>query len=147
MYQGSTSINMDAKGRIAIPAKYRDMLASVCDGRLVLTVNTQDRCAFLYPEPEWLELLPQIEALPSYSKAAVRAKRLLMGYATPLEMDSNGRLLVPPTIRDYANFDKKLMLVGQGKKFEIWDEAAWYATLADLDDDEVIPEEMMTLPL
>ena len=147
MYQGSTSINMDAKGRIAIPAKYRDMLAAACGGRLVLTVNTQDRCAFLYPEPQWQELLPQIEALPSYSKAAVRAKRLLMGHATSLDMDSNGRLLVPQTIRDYARFDKKLMLVGQGKKFEIWDEGLWYETLADLDDDELIPEEMMSLPL
>ena len=146
MFQGSISISLDAKGRINIPAKYRDMLASACDGRVVLTVNTEDKCAFLYPEPQWQELLPQIEALPSYSKKAVRAKRLLMGHATALEIDGNGRITLPQTIRDYAGFDKKLMLVGQGKKFEIWDEKAWHAVLDSIDDDD-IPEEMMSLPL
>ncbi len=140
------SISLDAKGRINIPAKYRDLLASSCGGRVVLTVNTEDKCAFLYPEPQWQELLPQIEALPSYSKKAVRAKRLLMGHATPLEIDGNGRITLPQTIRDYAGFDKKLMLVGQGKKFEIWDEDAWYKVLENLDDDD-IPDEMMSLPL
>ena len=84
-------------------------------GRVVLTAHTQDRCVLLYPEPEWEQILPKIEALPSFNKAALRAQRLLIGYATPLELDSAGRLLIPPTLRDYAGLDKNLMLVGLGK--------------------------------
>jgi MraZ protein len=146
VFQGSHSINMDAKGRIAIPAKCRDSLASICLGKVVLTAHTQDRCVLLYPEPEWEQILPKIEALPSFNKAALRAQRLLIGYATPLELDSAGRLLIPPTLRDYAGLDKQLMLVGLGKKFELWDEAAWLKTLAVADDD-ALPPEMLSLSL
>ncbi|RYZ97191.1 MAG: transcriptional regulator MraZ [Moraxellaceae bacterium] len=146
MFQGSHAINLDAKGRIAVPAKCREALASVCQGRVVLTAHTQDRCVLLYPEPEWEQILPKIEALPSFNKAALRAQRLLIGYATPLELDGAGRLLIPPTLRDYAGLDKNLMLVGLGKKFELWDEAAWISTLAD-DGDADLPPEMLSLSL
>ena len=146
MFQGSHSINMDAKGRIAVPAKCREGLASVGDGKVVMTAHTQDRCVLIYPEPEWLTILPKIEALPSFNKAALRAQRLLIGYATALELDSNGRVLIPPTLRDYAGLDKELILVGLGKKFELWDEAAWLRTLAE-DSDDDLPAEMLTLSL
>ncbi|HEY6530170.1 MAG TPA: division/cell wall cluster transcriptional repressor MraZ [Cellvibrionaceae bacterium] len=146
MFQGSHAISLDAKGRIAVPAKCRESLASVCQGRVVLTAHTQDRCVLLYPEPEWEQILPKIEALPSFNKAALRAQRLLIGYATPLELDGAGRLLIPPTLRDYAGLDKNLMLVGLGKKFELWDEAAWISTLAD-DGDTDLPPEMLSLSL
>lgn len=147
MFQGSHSINLDAKGRLAVPAKYRDDLASACGGRLVMTAHTQDRCVLVYPETEWDSILPKIEALPTFNKAALRAQRLLIGYATALELDGNGRVLVPPTLRDYAGLEKKLMLVGLGRKFELWSEAAWLASVADGEDDENLPEEMMTLSL
>ncbi len=146
MFQGSYSINMDAKGRIAVPAKCRDSLASICDGRVVMTAHTQDRCVLIYPEPEWEIILPKIEALPSFNKAALRAQRLLIGYATALELDSSGRVLIPPTLRDYASLDKQLMLVGLGKKFELWEESAWLQTLAAAEDDE-LPAEMLSLSL
>lgn len=138
---------MDAKGRMAIPAMHRDALASACDGRIVMTAHTQDRCILIYPEPEWQEILPKIEALPTFNKAALRAQRLLMGYACTLELDSNGRVLVPPTLRNYANLDKKLMLVGMGKKFELWSEESWLASVADLDVDDELPAEMLSLSL
>lgn len=138
---------MDAKGRMAIPAKYREQLASECDGRIVMTAHTQDRCVLVYPEHEWQTILPKIEALPTFNKAALRAQRLLIGYACSLELDGNGRVLVPPTLRDYAKLEKKLMLVGLGKKFELWSEDAWLASVADVDDDEALPEEMMSLSL
>ncbi|WP_185235840.1 division/cell wall cluster transcriptional repressor MraZ [Teredinibacter franksiae] len=147
MFQGSHAINMDAKGRMAIPAKYRDSLASACDGRIVMTAHTQDRCVLVYPEPEWQTILPKIEALPTFNKASLRAQRLLIGYATPLELDGNGRVLVPPTLRDYAKLDKKLMLVGLGKKFELWSEEAWLASVADLETEDDLPEAMMSLTL
>ena len=147
MYQGSHAINMDAKGRVAVPAKHRDRLASACGGRIVMTAHTQDKCVLVYPETEWQNILPKIEALPTFNKAALRAQRLLIGYACTLELDGNGRVLVPPTLRDYANLEKKLMLVGLGKKFELWSEESWLSSIADSDDDGALPEEMMSLSL
>lgn len=138
---------MDAKGRMAVPAKYRELLTSTCGGRIIMTAHTQDRCVLLYPETEWQNILPKIEALPTFNKAALRAQRLLIGYASPLEIDGNGRVVVPPTLREYANLEKKLMLVGLGKKFELWSEDAWLASVADVEDDEALPEEMMSLSL
>ena len=148
MYQGSHSINLDAKGRIAVPAKYRDLLASDSNGRIVMTAHTQDRCVLLYPETQWQQsILPKIEALPTFNKVALRAQRLLIGYACPLELDANGRVLVPPTLREYAGLEKKLMLIGLGKKFELWSEDAWLSSVADINPDDDLPDEMTSLSL
>ena len=137
---------MDPKGRMAVPTRIRDALMESCGGRLVVTAHTEDRCLLVYPEPEWLTLLPQIEALPSFNKASQRVKRILIGYASTLDIDANGRVLVPPTLREYANLDKKMMLVGQGKKLELWSEESWLALLDEPADDE-IPSEMLSLSL
>ena len=137
---------MDPKGRMAIPTRVRDALVESCAGRLVVTANTEDRCLLVYPEHEWLALLPQIEALPSFNKVSQRVKRILIGYATPLEIDASGRVLVPPTLREYANLDKKVMMVGQGKKFELWSEESCVALLNEPVEDE-IPAEMLSLSL
>lgn len=137
---------MDPKGRMAIPTRVREELAESCNGRLVITAHTSDRCLLVYPEPEWLRLLPQIEALPSFNKQAQRVKRITIGYATQLDIDANGRVLVPATLRDYARLEKKLMLVGQGKKLELWSEDAWLALLDESADDEM-PAELLALTL
>ncbi len=147
MFIGSYAITMDAKGRMAIPAKVRDALASVCEGRLVVTAHTEERCLLVYPEPQWLDLQPKIEALPNIHRKARRMQRLLLGYATPMELDGNGRVLLPQTLRDYANLEKKLMLIGQGKKLELWSESGWYQELEAGDDDASMPEEMLSLSL
>lgn len=148
MFLGSSNINMDAKGRIAIPAKHRDTFTSICDGRMVMTAHTEDRCVLVYPETEWRQILPKIEALPTFNKVAARAQRLLIGYATTLDLDSNGRVLVPPTLREYAGLDRKTMLVGLGKKLELWSEDRWIKSVADVDvSDEEMPPEMLTLSL
>lgn len=148
MFQGSHNINMDAKGRIAIPAKQRECLMSMSAGKIVMTAHTQDRCVLVYPENEWEAILPKIEALPTFNKHALRTQRLLIGYATSLELDGNGRVLVPPTLRDYANLDKKLMLVGLGKKLELWSEETWLQSVANTDiGDEELPPEMLSLSL
>lgn len=138
---------MDAKGRIAIPAKCRELLTSICGGKIVVTAHNQDRCLLVYPEGEWQDnILPKIQSLPSFNKAALRTQRLLIGYATSLELDGNGRVLLSPTLRDYANLEKRLMLVGIGNKFELWDEDAWWASIAETEDEE-LPEEMLSLSL
>lgn len=139
---------MDAKGRIAIPAKCRELLDVVCGGHIVMTANMQDRCLLIYPEGEWQEnILPKVKALPSFNKAALRAQRLLIGYATSIVLDANGRVLVSPTLRNYARLEKKLMLVGLGNKFELWDEESWHIATGDMFDDEPLPEEMLSLSL
>ncbi|GLS25586.1 division/cell wall cluster transcriptional repressor MraZ [Marinibactrum halimedae] len=147
MFLGSHAINMDAKGRLAIPTRIRESLVDCCEGNLVITAHTEERCLLVYPEPQWLEILPKIEALPSFNKVARRTQRLLIGYACPLQMDGNGRVLLPPTLREYAGLEKKLMLVGQGKKLELWSEDRWVNWLDESDDDDVIPEEMQSLSL
>lgn len=145
MFQGSNSINMDAKGRIAIPTKCREQLASVCAGQIVITAHIQERCLAIYPIREWENnVLPQIQALPTVYKAAARAQRLVIGYANEMLIDSNGRVLIPPTLREYASLEKRLMLVGLGNKFELWDDDAWMATLAG-DSDDPLPDAMLAL--
>lgn len=148
MFLGSHNLNMDSKGRLAIPAKHREMLASSTEGRIVMTAHTQDRCVLVYPETEWQQILPQIEALPSFNPITQRVQRLLIGYATPLELDGNGRVVIPPTLRQYANLDKKVMLVGLGKKFELWSEENWLQSVADVEfDPNNMPQELQTLSL
>lgn len=151
MYLGSHSISMDAKGRMAVPARIRELLMDECAGRIVITANpeaqTSERCLWIYPEAQWGEILPKLEALPTFNKVARRTQRLMIGYAVSLELDGNGRVLVPPTLRDYANLDKKLMLVGQGKKLELWSEERWQAWMDEAEGDEEIPAEMLSLSL
>ena len=149
MYLGSNAISMDAKGRLAIPAKVRDSLLADCGGTIVITAHTQERCLLVYPEPQWQHLLPQIEGLSNINRKAAKIQRLLFGYATTLEIDElNGRILLPPTLREYAGLDKKLMLVGQGKKLELWSEEEWFKYLGAVEDDgEELPAEVLALSL
>lgn len=125
MFRGINAINLDAKGRMAMPARYRASLAAMAEGRVVLTIDTEDSCLLLYPQPEWERIEAELQALPSFNRAARRIQRLLIGHATELELDGNGRILLPPLLRDYAQLDKRIILVGQGKKFEIWSEQGW----------------------
>jgi MraZ protein len=146
VFQGSQSINVDVKGRMAVPSRYRDVLAAICDGRLVVTANPYERCLNIYPEPQWNEVKAKIESLPNSNKKVRRLQRLVLGNASELEMDGNGRLLLPSTLREYANLDKKVMLVGLGEKAELWSEQSWNEML-DESDDEPMPDEMQNLSL
>lgn len=148
VYLGSNAINMDAKGRLAIPTKVRETLVSDCGGRIVITAHTEEKCLLVYPEPEWLNKLPAIEKLPNINKKAARMQRLLLGYATSLEVDEdNGRILIPPTLREFAGLEKKLMLVGQSNKMELWSESNWFTYLDDDDDDGDVPDDVLSLTL
>lgn len=151
MFRGSNEINMDAKGRMAVPARYRDHLMEKCAGELVATIDVKDRCLLIYPLPEWEKIEAQIAALPTFNDNTRRLQRLLIGHARELELDSNGRVLVPPELRSYAQVDKKVMLVGQGRRFELWSQENWEtkreAWLEEGLDDLVIPEEMQSLSL
>lgn len=126
MFQGAAQLNLDGKGRLAIPAKYREMLSAACAGNLVLTVDA-DGCLLLYPEPEWLPIRDKLNKLSSFNPRSRALQRLLVGHAEDVMMDGAGRVLISPVLRSYAALDKSVMLIGQGNKFELWDEVKWQA--------------------
>jgi MraZ protein len=126
MLRGVNTLNLDAKGRLAVPMRYRETLARHCNGQMVMTVD-RDHCLLLYPLPDWEEIERKLTKLPSFNKQARRLQRLLIGHATEVELDGAGRILVPPPLREFAGLDKTAVLIGQGNKFELWNEAAWNA--------------------
>lgn len=125
MFRGINTINLDAKGRMALPTRYREQLLAHGDGRLVVTIDTNHRCLLLYPLAEWEQIERQIESLSSFDPMSQRVKHLLIGHANDLDMDSNGRILLPQELRLYAQLEKHVCLIGQGKKLEIWDQESW----------------------
>ena len=124
VFRGATKVTLDAKGRMAIPTRYRERLSARCDGEIVVTVD-KDQCLLIYPLPDWEELERKLVRLPSMNKIARNIVRIMVGYATEVEMDANGRVLVSRELRDFASLDKQAMLIGQGNKFELWDEEMW----------------------
>ena len=125
MFRGINAVNMDAKGRLAVPARYRERLQQESDQEVVLTIDTEMPCLLLYPSTVWEIIERKIEALPSFNPAARRIQRLLIGHATELELDTQGRILVPTLLREYASLNERVVLIGQGKKFELWSEDLW----------------------
>jgi len=153
VFRGITAVNIDAKGRIAMPTRYRERLQQDGKGDLVLTIDTEERCLLLYPLLEWEEIERKLALLPSFNPAARRIQRLLVGHATDIEMDGHGRVLLPPLLRDYAGLGKRAVLVGQGKKFELWDEGHWEKSRGrwlqeESDSDESsLPDEVKSISL
>ena len=127
MFRGAAAINIDAKGRMAMPVRFRESFAAASDSQLVITIDTEESCLMIYPLPEWEVIQAKLEQLPSFNPAARRIQRLLIGHATDVELDANGRVLLPALLREYAQLDKKVMLLGQGKKIELWSESLWNA--------------------
>jgi MraZ protein len=125
MFRGANKVTLDAKGRVAMPARYRDTLVERSEGRLVATVDRADKCLLIYPLPDWEEIERKLMRLPTLNPQARRLQRLMVGHATDLELDSHGRVLVPPKLREYAGLSRQAMLIGQGSRFELWDEQHW----------------------
>ena len=127
MFRGINAIHIDGKGRLAIPPRYRDTLGTDSDNALVLTIDTEETCLLLYPLKQWQVIEEKIQRLPSFDPVARRIQRLLIGHATDVVLDGTGRLLVPQVLRDYAQLDKRVLMIGQGAKFELWSEQLWEA--------------------
>ena len=124
MFRGETKVTLDAKGRVAIPVRYRERLKARCDGQLVCTVD-QDYCLLLYPLPEWEEIERKLMRLSSFQPRVRRLQRLMVGHASEIDMDGHGRVLIPRELREFASLDRQAILIGQGNKFELWDESRW----------------------
>ena len=125
MFRGVTILNLDAKGRMAVPSKYREQIQAQGDGQLVVTLDMNDPCLLIYPMPEWEDIERKLVRLPSLNKQAMRIKRMLLGHAAEVELDSHNRILLPPALRDLVGLEKRVVLLGQGNKFEVWDETRW----------------------
>ncbi len=151
MFRGSDEVNMDAKGRMPIPARYRDDLVSEYNGNLVATISLTDTCLFIYPRPEWEELEAKIASMPTLNKSARSMQHLLIGSARDLELDGSGRVLVPKLLRDHAELGKGVTLVGQSHRLELWDTDNWNANrkalLDELANGLEIPEDFQSLAL
>ena len=125
MFQGAVSLTLDAKGRIAIPARYREALTPQGQA-LVLTAHPH-KCLLVYPEPVWAPIRERIVALPGLDPRTAALKRLLVGFAQEEVLDASGRVCVAPSLRQWAGLEKVVWLVGQGTHFELWSDRAWQA--------------------
>lgn len=149
MFRGINTINLDAKGRMAMPARYREQLVNYCSGHLIVTIDTNHCCLLLYPLTEWEQIERQIESLPSFDSMSQRVKHLLIGHANDLELDNSGRILLPQELRFYAKLEKHVCLIGQGKKLEIWDQDVWNEQrdqwLSESSTEGELPEKLRSL--
>ena len=152
MFRGVSSINLDDKGRLALPTRYRAELVECCDRQLVVTVGL-DKCLLIYPLPEFEEIERKLVKLPALNKQAKRLQRLLIGHATECEMDGQGRVLITEPLRRFANLERRVALIGQGNKFELWDEEVWdrnreqWIEEEQAEDDDSLPPELGNLSL
>ena len=149
MFRGVQHINLDAKGRLSVPARQRESLLDISAGSIVVTIDTQSSCLVLYPLREWERIERDVQNLPTLNPAIRRFQRLVLGYASDVDLDGNGRILLPGALREYAHLEKRVVLVGQGNKLELWSESLWEAeceaALAAEEDD--LPAELMELKL
>ena len=129
MFRGINSVTLDPKGRMGLPARHRETVMVVSEGRIVITIDMREACLLLYPLSEWEAVQAKLEGLSNINSQARLLQRLLIGHAADLELDAAGRLLLPAMLRDYACLDKKLVLVGQGNKIEIWSADHWQQQL------------------
>ncbi len=149
MFRGANKLTIDAKGRLVMPTRYRERLQELCGGRLVVTVD-KDRCLLIYPLPDWEEVERKLMRLSSLNPQTRRLQRLMVGQATDLELDAHGRVLLPPNLREFAALTRDAVLIGQGLRFELWDEARWIERQEEwLASDDVagLPSELETLSL
>lgn len=141
MFRGSVPVNLDEKGRIAIPSRFREKVQDACDSKLVVTVAVNERgthmadCLWIYPLPAWEELEATIKKLPSFKKKTAKLKRILVGSAFDCEMDSQGRILLPEKLRNFANLGKKLIVAGHFERLELWNEEVWNAYETEFKED------------
>ncbi|EKF66317.1 protein MraZ [Serratia plymuthica A30] len=137
-------VNLDSKGRLAVPTRYRDLLNEQSQGQMVCTIDLHQSCLLLYPLPEWEIIEQKLSRLSSMNPAERRVQRLLLGHASECQMDSAGRLLLATTLRQHAGLTKEVMLVGQFNKFELWDEQTWYQQVKDDIDAEQSTQEPLS---
>jgi MraZ protein len=124
MFRGATKVTLDDKGRVVIPTRHRALLTAHSGGRVVVTVD-RDQCLLIYPVPDWEQIERKLMSLPSLHPQSRRLQRLMVGHATDIDLDGHGRLALTTELREFAGLSRTGMLIGQGNKLELWDEARW----------------------
>ena len=125
IFRGSDPFNMDSKGRLAIPTRYRGILSDLCEGALVITIDMKSTCLTLSPLPEWKQFEKKVAALPAMDELGEMLSRFVVGQAKDIQLDGNGRILIPQELREFAKLEKKIVLVGRTQRLEIWSEDLW----------------------
>ena len=131
MFRGINSATLDGKGRMALPTRTRETLSALSENKVVVTIDMREPCLLLYPLSDWEVVQGKLESLSNINPQARLLQRLLIGHATDLQLDGAGRLLLPSMLRDFAQLEKKLVLVGQGNKIEIWSEQNWQQRMGE----------------
>ena len=129
MFRGISKASLDDRGRFAVPARFRDALRSSSGGKLVITIDRQEKCLLLYPDCEWDAVEKRLEHMANLHRAVRQLQRMLVGFATDVELDNNGRVLIPPILRDYAEIDRSVMVMGLPNKLELWSEDVLHAEM------------------
>ena len=139
MFKGISSLSIDIKGRASMPQRYRKDFCAKNKCKLVITAD-KDKCLLIYTQSNWIKIEKKLSNLPSYNKEARFIQRLVIGHATESEIDSQGRFLIPNPLREYADIQKKIILLGQGSKFELWSESVWNKNMKSWLESENIDE-------
>jgi len=148
MFQGETSITLDDKGRVSIPTALREVIASACGNRLVSTYNPFELgCLWLFPVIDWEALRDQVNQLSSLVAVHRNLQLKLVGAATPIDVDGNGRVLLPASQRAAASIEKRAVLLGMGRKFELWSEEAHQAKVRETIREDQVTADMRGLRL
>ena len=124
MFRGAAKVTLDDKGRMVLPTRFRDSIINEARGKLLVTLGLE-KCLLIYPQPAWEQVERTLMDLPSLIPQSQLLQRLILGYATELELDSLFRFLLPSELRSVAKLERQVMLVGQGNRIELWDEGRW----------------------
>ena len=135
-FHGINKLNLDAKGRLAMPARLKSKLMEYCNGEMVVTIDVKEKCLLIYPYPEWQDVQRRARALPGMHKKTNRMQRMLIGHAMDVQLDASGRILLPPPLREHAELEKQVVLVGQTNKLELWDDLLWAAYMKRCNEEE-----------
>lgn len=125
MFRGAAKITLDDKGRVVVPARYRERLFERSQGQLVVTINLDGECLLIYPLTDWEQVERRVMDLPTFNEDSRRLQRIMVGHATDLSLDGHGRMLLPPELREIAKLNRHAVLIGQGSRCELWDETRW----------------------
>lgn len=139
--RGIVDVSLDERGRMAIPGRYRQAFANGDAGRAVVTIDRQERCLLVYPPAEWAIVQEGLKALRNASNRVRKVQRMLIGFAFDIEIDRQGRLLIPPKLREYSGIDRKAVLLGQLNKLELWSAESWQQNMEGWPDTSEDDEE------
>jgi MraZ protein len=151
MFRGAYPVTLDVKGRLAVPTRFREQIVARSQGRLTATIDLTDRCLLIYTAPDWEVIEKKLIDLPTMNPATRRAQRLMLGHADEMELDANGRVVIAGILREHAGIARDAVLVGQGVRFELWDQKHWNESRAQWlkadQGDEPLPPELASLSL